>query len=601
MYYRNSKTLFFSIYKKSTLNLLFGIICLLITAISQTFPAVLTSQALGELGRNQFSHRFLLLCLEIIGVSMIYLLTSFLGSFTFFKTASAYERDIRQEAFDVIQSHSLGFHDEANSNQLLSKLVNEISQMRRGIFPSQRMIITTFFSFVFVLVFLNGIGIKYVVVTIIGFIVYLYFVYRASLEIGPIRELRAIELGDLTESSQEIFRGIEVVRGNYAANREKKHFAAQSKLYASYMEKETKLQAFYIPTLILSVLTAIIFAMALFDLKNGNISDSEVLIEAVALLFALQMSTRPIPAAFLMMQAGLINAQRIWDIMNWNDPYPDEANNSEGLESSINWINDIIFQNVGFSYGNPNSNGNNGNGELKKAIKNLNVAIPGGSQVAVIGGPGAGKSTLLKLLLRLYDPQDGEILIGDIKYREIPSKIIRNHVCRVEQELFLFSGSIKDNIAFSRPNASMEEIFKAAKAAQADEFIDSFPNKYDTKIGERGVTLSGGQKQRIGIARALLANPDILLLDDSVSAIDSHTEYLLRKALDTLMKDRTSFVVTQRLSTLVNADLIMLFEKGSLIGFGTHKELLSKVTEYRRIFELLPKSESIDFDNEGSQ
>lgn len=590
-HYRNSKTLFFSIYRKSFFSMSFGIICLFITAIGQTYPAVLTAQAIGELSKHGLSNQFLIICLEIVIVSFIYLVTSFIGGFIFYKTASAYERDIRQEAFDIIQEHSLTFHDDSNSNQLLSKLTNEIQQMRRGIFPSQRMIITAFFSFLIVLAFLSTIGINYVLLTLGGFLFYLYFAYRVSQKIGPVRRQRAIEIGNLTESSQEIFRGIEVVRGNYATGREKERFNKQSKLYASFMERENKMQAFYIPTLVISVLTALIFALSLWELKINAITP-EILIEAVALLFSLQMNTRMIPNAFLMTQAGLINSQRIWDIMNWKDPFPEIATDATGLEDSINWKGKITFTNVSFSYG-------NGNGSSKKALENLNAVIPGGSKVAVIGGPGAGKSTLLKLLLRLYDPQQGSITLDQQPLNEIPSKMIRKHVSRVEQELFLFTGTIKDNISFSRPDATLDEIISVAKAAQAEEFIEEMPSKYDTMIGERGVTLSGGQKQRIGIARALLANPDILLLDDSVSAIDSRTEMFLRKALDTLMNNRTSFTVTQRLVTLVNADYIMLFNKGQLIGFGNHKELLKTTPEYKQIFSLLPKSEQVDFDNGG--
>ena len=595
-HYRSGLTLFFSIYPKNKINLSFGIICLFITALGQTLPAVFTSQALGELGTNGFSFAFLIYCLAIVLSSIVFLITSFLGGFTFFKAASAYERDIRQESFEIIQDHSLTFHDDSNSNQLLSKLTNEITQMRQGIFPSQRMILTSFFSFLLTLVFLSTIGPNYVIVTIIGFILFIYFAYRASLKIGPVREQRAIELGDLTESSQEIFRGIEVVRGNYASEREKERYSRQSQLYASIMERESKLQAFYIPTLIVSLLTAVIFSMALIDFSSGVANFSfTLLIEAVALLFSLQMNTRTIPNAFLMTQAGLVNANRIWDIMNWEDPYPDQSTNGNGLDDLINWNGDITFKNVSFSYGNGLTESST---NVKSAIKNLNVTIPGGSKVAVIGGPGAGKSTLLKLLLRLYDPQLGAILIDSYDYIEIPPKLIRKHVSRVEQELFLFSGTILNNIAYSRPTASIEEVIAVAKAAQADEFIEEMPKKYDTIIGERGVTLSGGQKQRIGIARALLANPHILLLDDSVSAIDSRTEYFLRKALDTLMENRTSFTVTQRLVTLVNADFIMLFDKGNLIGFGTHTELLKTIPEYKRIFDLLPKSERvISFDD----
>lgn len=628
-HYRSGTTLFFSVYRRNFLNLSFGIICFFLVAVGQTVPAVITSQALGEFKVHGFTNQFIIYCLEIVLISIGYLFFSFVGGFTFYKAAVAFSRDIRQETFDIIQNNSLGFHDSSNSNQLLSRLINEVNQMRQGVYPSQRMIITAFFSFFLVLAFLLQIGESYVIVTVIGFVLYLYFAYKTSLKIHPVRENRATEIGDLTESSQEIFRGIEVVRGNFASNHEKKRFNDQSKLYSSYMERENKLQAFYIPTLIISILTATIFSMSLLDYTKANLAvipfgnvivnfinfnrsssasfPIQTLIEAVALLFSLQLNTRMLPNAFLNTQASLVNAQRIWTIMNWNDPYPDLAVDKVGLEDSINWKGDICFKNVSFSYNYINStenrqqlekNVNNFANTVKFAIKNLNVTIPGGSKVAVIGGPGAGKSTMLKLLLRLYDPQEGTILLDNQNFSMIPSRIIRNHIARVEQELFLFSGTILENISFSKPDASLDEIISAAKAAQADEFINEMPHKYDTIIGERGVTLSGGQKQRIGIARALLANPEILLLDDSVSAIDSRTEYFLRKALDTLMVNRTSFTVTQRLVTLVNADYIMLFDKGTLIGFGKHKELLQTIPEYKRIFDLLPKSERVvSFDD----
>ena len=251
-HYRSGTTLFFSVYRKNYLNLGFGIVCLFLVAVGQTLPAVITSLALGDFKLHGFTNQFIIYCVEFVLISVGYLFFSFMGSYTFNKAAVAFSRDIRQEAFDTIENNSLGFHDSSNSNQLLSRLINEVIQMRQGVYPSQRMIITAFFSFFLVLVFLAPFGTSYLIVTVIGFILYIYFAYRTSLKIHPVREKRATVIGDLTESSQEIFRGIEVVRGNFASNHEKDHFNEQSKIYSSYMEQESKLDAFYIPTLIIS-------------------------------------------------------------------------------------------------------------------------------------------------------------------------------------------------------------------------------------------------------------------------------------------------------------------------------------------------------------
>jgi len=428
-------------------------------------------------------------------------------------------------------------------------------------------------------VFLYLVQPQYGLIILVGIPIYLYFAISYSRKIAPIRYQLANEIGLLTEACQEVFRGIEVVRGLSADNREKQTFAQKSKNFQKLAEQEGKMQAFFLPALVLMSITVLILAIGLHDLSNGEISIGG-LVEAVGLLLALQFLNIMVPFALLNIQASLVNADRIWRIINWEDPQPDLAVQSIG---NIDWKNDVYFRNVTFSY-------NSGSAPV---LRNINMTIPMGSKVALIGGPGSGKSTLLKLLLRLYDPQEGQILIGDHSFDEIPSNKIRDHVTMVEQETFLFSAPVRENIAFSSPGATDEEIIAAAKAAQAHRFIVTMPNKYNAVIGERGVTLSGGQRQRLAIARALLADPELLLLDDVVSAVDSKTEFLLQRALDRLMEGRTSITVTQRLSTLVRADLIVLLEKGEILAQGSHDQLLTTCPEYRRIFELLPQSEQI--------
>jgi len=253
----------------------------------------------------------------------------------------------------------------------------------------------------------------------------------------------------------------------------------------------------------------------------------------------------------------------------------------------VNWNDDIVFDNVSFKYG------GNENDNDHYALKDFSITIPGGSRVALIGGPGGGKSTILKLLLRLYDSTGGSITVGGVDLRDIATKSIRDVVGLVEQDIFLFRMSVRDNIAFGRSQATQGEIEDAAKRAQAHEFIVDLEDEYEAIIGERGMTLSGGQRQRLAIARAIIQDPKILLLDDSVSAVDAQTEFLMRKALDEVMINRTSITVTQRLRTLKESDLVIIIDKGRLIASGCHDDLLRDSEVYRRIFERLPGAQKL--------
>ena len=287
-----------------------------------------------------------------------------------------------------------------------------------------------------------------------------------------------------------------------------------------------------------------------------------------------------------MLQAGFVNAKRIWEVLTYNDPMEEPE-----TSTSIYWDSDITFDNVTFVYP----------GTTKPVLRNVSFNVPQGSRVAIIGGPGSGKSTVLKLLLRLYDVQEGEIRIGETPIHTVRTKDVRDKVTLVEQDIFLFSDTIKNNIAYSKPTASDEEVTLAAERAQIASFIESLPQKYETVIGERGVTLSGGQRQRVAIARALISDPKVLLLDDSTSAVDIKTELRIRYATEALMESRTSIVVTQRLTTLVAADMIILLKKGEIIDIGTHNELIERCSDYQFMCQYLPVQSSDTLDKGVSQ
>lgn len=579
--YRSGTSLFLSFFTRNTTVLTSAILLLIGNTVLNLIPSIVIGEAIDLLETEGYGQLFIQTAAIILVVAIVNYGLSSLANYIFAITSVAFERDIRQEYFDEIQGHSLRFHDENNSSKLLALGMNEIQMIRHGIMPSMRMIIQSFLSIILISVYLTFLVDWDIVAMVLGgFLIYFIFAYQYAAKVGPVRTMVSEEIGNVTERSQEIFRGIEVVRSFSSQPKEVTRFNQASFDFKELAKREARLSAFYIPGLILLVITAIVFSLTLTDVQANILSRGDM-IQVLSLLITLQALNFMLPFALLNIRAAITNSERLWQKMNYRDHMQIEVATDEYHD--VNWKGDLRFEGVSFSYGE----------NLPDALSNIDLTIPAFSKVALIGGPGSGKTSFLKLLLDLYQPQKGRISIGGISYHDLTDKSIRKHVSMVEQEVFLFSGTIRDNIAFINPDAPDEVIEGAAKAAQAWEFISKLPEGLNTVIGERGVTLSGGQRQRLAIARAILANPDILLLDDSSSALDSKTELLIRQALDNLSKNRLTITVTQRLRTLLEADLIILLYKGQIDGLGTHQELLSSNPRYQHIFKLLPENERV--------
>jgi ATP-binding cassette subfamily B protein len=277
---------------------------------------------------------------------------------------------------------------------------------------------------------------------------------------------------------------------------------------------------------------------------------------------------------------GLVNAggeaaagaQRVFEVLD-TEPAIQSPANAIRLESLRG---EVEFRDVGLKY----------QDERTRSLKDINLRVEPNQLIALIGPTGSGKTSLVNLIPRFYDVTDGSVLVDGVEVRELDLVTLRRQIGIVLQTSLLFSDTIRANIAYGRPDASMEEIVAAARAAQAHEFIEGFTNGYDTIVGERGVTLSGGQRQRVAIARALLMNPRILILDDSTSSVDTQTEQLIQSALDTLMEGRTTFVIAHRLSTVRRADMILVMDQGRIVERGTHQELLARGGLYKEIHDL---------------
>jgi ATP-binding cassette subfamily B protein len=364
----------------------------------------------------------------------------------------------------------------------------------------------------------------------------------------------------------EAISGIEVVKASVQERYEWNKFTQNAGLFRKYYVRQGEIQALYLPMLAFTVAWAASLLQGLLLWRAGELSLGQV-ISFIGLVSAFRFPTFISLFSFNLVQLGIASARRILELINAETELDENAG---GAARSIR--GEVVFDQVSFSHnGTP-------------VLKNISFTARPGETIAIVGQTGSGKSTLTQLINRIYDADRGRVLVDGVDVRDWSLESLRSQISTIEQDPFLFSRSLAENIAFGCAGAGMEQIREAARAAQADEFIATFRDGYDTEVGERGVTLSGGQRQRIAIARAFLTDPRILILDDSTSAIDSATEDQIQRAMRRISSQRTTFLITHRLSQIRWADRILVLHRGELTDQGTHEELMARSADYRRIF-----------------
>jgi len=522
-------------------------------------------------GGDGFRETLFYFALLIAIAGVIRTVGDYIQSFVNDVIAHKVTKNVTEEFYNDMLEKSQEFHDRIKVGDIMARATFDTRQMNIFIAPGVKWLFEGFFMVIFSVTLMLTVNPKLTLLIAGALPFYVLTIWEFNRKLRPISMAQMEQNSILNARLQESLTGIRVVRAFVKEGKEIAEFEVETEKLRKINTRRGIISARYYAIVITIIITALSFLWGGYEVSVGNMELSE-LITFVLLMMTLNMPTWQFGWATTQFQIGMAAAKRIYDMKVREEyvPNPEKPLVWEEKKGAIN------FENVSFSYNGKSS---------RKALKGIDFSVPGGANVAIIGNPGSGKSTLIKLLMRLYDPSEGSIYIDDMDIREMDISDLRDNIGVIEQEVFLFSKTIRENIAFGKPNASLEDIENASKLAQAHDFILSFEEGYNTIVGERGVTLSGGQKQRLAIARALLVNPAILVLDDASSAIDAETERRIQTAIANVLKNRTTFIVTHRLATIKNADLIIVLRDGILMDSGTHSELIMRNIDYRRLFE----------------
>jgi ATP-binding cassette, subfamily B, bacterial len=497
-----------------------------------------------------------------------------------------FARDARAELYLSLLGKSQTFHNRQRVGDIMARAANDMTQLSSMVAPGFDIIFDSFTSLVITIIFIGFISPQLLLSPLLFTVVFLISLRSYSRKLTPVSDKMREQFGELNAGLTESVAGIEVVKATAQESQEQRKFEQNASGYRDFFIKNGYIQAWYLPPLLLSIALVGGFLHGLFLVSHNQLSVGS-LVAYMGLMVMLHFPAFISSWSFSLVQLGVAGAERILTILKEET----ELDENQGGYNQV-MRGDIVFEHVSFSYGDT------------PALKNISFHAEPGQTIAIVGQTGAGKSTLTKLVNRIYDIDEGRILVDGVDVREWSLDSLRSQVSTIEQDIFLFSRSIAENIAYGLgKQADQVAIEQAAKDAQAHAFITSFKDGYETVIGERGVTLSGGQRQRIAIARALLTDPRILILDDSTSAVDSATEDEIQKAIRRLLQGRTTLLITHRLSQIRWADKILVLKRGELIDQGSHAELLERCESYRRIFahyEIALPSVSLGNRKQGS-
>ena len=513
--------------------------------------------------------------LALVLASILSLVFGILSGVTATKASAGFAKNLRQDLYYKVQKFSFSNIDKFETSSLITRLTTDVSNIQMAFQMLTRIAVRAPLMLVFSLIMSFTINAKLALIflaliPILGIILYLIMG-----TVHPIFKRVFKKYDELNNVVEENVAGIRVVKSYLLEEKEIKKFGKISNEIYQDFSKAEKINALTMPSMQLAIYSVILLiswfgAKIIVSTNMTELTTGEI---TSLITYGIQLLTSLMILAMLLIMSTMAktSGERIVEVLKEK---PDLTNPKKPITN----IKDgsIEFKNVSFSYVNRKD---------KECLKNISLKIKSGETIGIIGGTGAGKSSLVNLIPRLYDATEGEVKVGGINVKKYDIENLRNEVSMVLQKNVLFSGTIKENLRWGDKNASDEDLIRVSKLAQADEFIQGFPDKYDTYIEQGGTNVSGGQRQRLCIARALLKKPKILILDDSTSAVDTKTDSLIRKAFREEIPNTTKIIIAQRITSVQDADKIIVLDNGKLNGFGTHEELLKTNEIYREVYE----------------